>query len=110
MISRILCSAFVLFAFGFAELVLAEKPGESAAPVAQEEKVISGILVSTTADAVVMTDDTGENEQAHPVNAGTAITLDGEPVALTLLAKGDRLKVTLGQDGKVTNLEATRKK
>jgi hypothetical protein len=70
----------------------------------KEEKVHSGLVVSATADSLVMTDSAGKNEHAHKVGPGAAITVDGKPAKLAELKKGDKVQVALGQDGKVTRI------
>jgi len=76
----------------------------------KEEKVHSGIVLSVTADTLAMTDPDGKNEHSHKVDAGAAITIDDKPAKLPDLAKGDKVKVAIGQDGKVTRITATRTK
>jgi len=76
----------------------------------KDEKVHEGIVLSTTADTLAMTDKDGKNEHSHKVDAATAITIDGKPAKLPELVKGDMVKVAVGQDGKVTRIEAVRAK
>lgn len=76
----------------------------------KEEQVHNGVIVSITADTLVMTDAMGKNQHSHKVETSTAITIDGKPAKLPELTKGDAVKVAVGQDGKVTRIEATRAK
>jgi hypothetical protein len=72
--------------------------------------VFSGIIVSTTTDTLVVTDPDGKNEKPYKVDDGVAITIDGKPAKLPDLAKGDKVRVALGQDGKPTRIEVARNK
>lgn len=74
----------------------------------KEEKVHEGLVLSVTAETLVMTDRDGKNEHAHKVDDGTAVTIDGKPAKLPELAKGDKVKVTVGQDGKVVSIAVMR--
>jgi hypothetical protein len=73
-------------------------------------KVHDGLVVSTTAETLVMTDADGKNQHAHKVDEATAVTVDGKPAKLADLAKGDKVKVSAGQDGKVVSIAAMRSK
>jgi hypothetical protein len=70
----------------------------------------NGLVVSATADTLVMTDADGKNQHAHKVDEATAVTIDGKPAMLPDLVKGDKVKVSVGQDGKVTTVAAIRSK
>jgi len=74
------------------------------------EKIHEGIVVSVTGDLIVMTDSDGKNEHSHNTDAATSITVDGKPAKLPDLAKGDRVKVAIDEDGKVVRIAATRSK
>jgi hypothetical protein len=75
-----------------------------------EEKIHEGIVFSTTADTLVMTDKDGKNEHSHKIDAKVvAITIDGKPAKLAELSKGDKIKVALGEDGNVIRVAATRR-
>jgi len=74
------------------------------------EQTQDGIVLSATADTLVITDREGKNEQAHKIDEATAITIDGKPAKLPDLSKGDKVKVTVSQDGKVVRIMATRTK
>ena len=76
----------------------------------KEEKVHEGLVLSVTAEMLVMSDRDGKNEHAHKVDAATAVTIDGKPAKLPELVKGDKVKVAVGQDGKVVSIAATRTK
>ena len=76
----------------------------------KQEKIHEGIVVSVTADTLAMTDADGKNEHAHKLDAGVAITIDDKPAKAPDLTKGDKVKVAVGQDGKVTRIAATRSK
>ena len=73
-------------------------------------KVEEGLVLSVTAETLVMTDRDGKNERAQKVDQATAVTIDGKPARLPELAKGDRVKVATGQDGKVVSIMAVRAK
>lgn len=73
-------------------------------------KMHDGLVVSTTADTLVMTDADGKNQHAHKVDEATAVTIDGKPAKLADLVKGDKVKVSAGQDGKVVSIAAARSK
>jgi hypothetical protein len=74
----------------------------------KQEKIHDGIVLSVTADTLAMSDADGKNEHSHKVDAAAAITIDGKPAKLPDLAKGDKVKVAVGQDGKVVRVMATR--
>jgi hypothetical protein len=73
-------------------------------------KVEEGLVLSVTAETLVMTDRDGKNERAQKVDQATAVTIDGKPAKLPELAKGDKVKVSIGQDGKVVSIMAMRSK
>jgi hypothetical protein len=79
-----------------------------AARADKQEKIHDGIVLSVTADTLAMSDANGKNEHSHQVGPGAAITIDGKPAKLPDLAKGDKVKVAVGQDGKVVRIMATR--
>jgi hypothetical protein len=74
------------------------------------EKVQEGIVISATADMLVMTDSDGKNERAQKADGATAVTIDGKVAKLTDLAKGDKIKIAIDEDGKVVRIAATRTK
>ena len=76
----------------------------------KEMKIHDGVVVSTTADTLVMTDPDGKNQHAHKIDEATAVTIDGKPAKLADLVKGDKVKVSAGQDGKVVSIAASRTK
>ena len=55
---------------------------------ADETKSHEGLIVSATADKLVMTDKEGKNEHSHMISAATKITLNGQPAKLADLKKG----------------------
>ncbi len=69
---------------------------------AADEKTHEGILVSTSSDKLVMTDNDGKNEHSHMISSTTKFTLDGKTAKLSDLKKGHYLKVTTSKsaDGK----------
>jgi hypothetical protein len=73
-------------------------------------KMHEGVVVSTANDMLVMSDPDGKNQHAHRVDGATAVTIDGKPAMLLDLVKGDKVKVSVGQDGKVTSIAAMRSK
>jgi hypothetical protein len=74
------------------------------------EKVQDGVVLSTTAESLVMTDTDGKNERSYKVDGATAVTIDGKPAKLPELNKGDQIKVAMDEDGKVIRIAATRAK
>jgi hypothetical protein len=77
---------------------------------ADETKTHEGIIVSASADKLVMTDNQGKNEHSHMVSTAAKITLDGKAAKLADLKKGQFVKVTTTKatDGKesVTAIDA----
>jgi hypothetical protein len=101
----------ILLAVGllsFAPLVMAPVAGTAWADKAPKSE--DGLVLSVTAETLVITDRDGKNERAHRVDDATAVTIDGKPAKLPELTKGDKVKVTLGQDGKVVSIAAMRAK
>lgn len=84
-----------------------------AAQFAKAEKSHSGKVVSVTEGKnggegkLVMTDENGKNEHSHAISASTKITRNDKTVRLDDLKKGDTIKVTTADDGKVTQVAAT---
>lgn len=78
------------------------------------DKTHEGKIVSTTDGAagkdgkLAMTDKDGKNEHTHAIPPGTKISLNGKSAMLSELKKGDAVKVTTGDDGKVKEVAATR--
>jgi hypothetical protein len=78
-------------------------------PAADEAKTHEGIVVSASADKLVMTDNEGKKEHSHMVSTATKITLDGKPAKLADLKKGHFVKVTttkLNEKDVVTAIDA----
>lgn len=74
------------------------------------EKSHDGKVVSVSEGKLVMTDNDGKNEHSHMIGATAKITLDGKEAKLADLKKGDDIKVTQDDAGKVTAVAAKRKK
>lgn len=72
------------------------------------EKTHDGLIVSVAEGKLVMTDAQGKNEQTHTIGATAKITLNGKEAKLADLKKGDKVKVTADEAGKVTAVAATR--
>ena len=68
-----------------------------------------GTVVSVSDGKLTMTAKGSTDEHTHDVGIDAKITCDGKECKLTDLKKGDRVKVTMGADKKVTKIEATRK-
>ena len=92
--------AFAVVSFAAVTGVLADKA----------MKVHDGLVVSTAAETLVMTDAEGKNQHAHKIDEATVVTIDGKPAKLADLVKGDKVKVSVGQDGKVVQIAAARAK
>jgi len=75
-----------------------------------EDKSHDGLVVSVAEGKLIMSDKDGKNEHTHAIAATTKISLDGKPGKLADLKKGDAVKVTVGADGQVTAVAATRAK
>ena len=65
----------------------------------------TGVVVSTTAEKLVMSDEDGKNEHSHTITADTKVTLDSKDAAITDLKAGQKVSVTV-KDGKVTVVAA----
>jgi hypothetical protein len=72
------------------------------------DKTHDGLIVSVAEGKLVMSDADGKNEHTHNIGLTTKITLNGKEAKLADLKKGDKVKVTAGEDGKVTAVAATR--
>jgi hypothetical protein len=72
------------------------------------DKIHDGTVVSVAEGKLVMSDKDGKNEHTHAIGATCKITLNGKEAKLADLKKGDAVKVTAGDDGKVTAVAATR--
>jgi hypothetical protein len=79
-----------------------------AQPTWAADKTHDGVVVSVAEGKLVMTDKDGKNEHSHMIGATAKISLDGKAAKLADLKKGDTVKVTVGEDGKVTTVAATR--
>jgi hypothetical protein len=89
-------------AFALAALV-------SSAAIAAE-KTHEGTVVSAVGGKLTMVDKDGKNEHSHMIGATTKISLDGKAAKLEDLKKGDAVKVTTDDAGKVAAIAATRAK
>ena len=74
------------------------------------EKTHEGTVVSALAGKLTMVDKDGKNEHSHMVGTATKVSLDGKAAKLEDLKKGDAVKVTTDDAGKVTVIAATRAK
>jgi len=72
-----------------------------------EDATHDGTVVSVTDSKLTMTDKDGK-EHSHDIAATTPITLDGKEAKLADLRKGDKVRVSMGADKKVTKIEARR--
>jgi ABC-type Fe3+-hydroxamate transport system substrate-binding protein len=72
------------------------------------DKTQDGLIVSVAEGKLVMTDAQGKNEQTHAIGPTAKISLNGKEAKLADLKKGDKVKVTASEDGKVTAVAATR--
>jgi hypothetical protein len=75
---------------------------------ADDAKTHDGLVVSSAEGKLVMSDKDGKNEHTHQIGADSKITLDGKAAKITDLKKGDKVKVTTGEGGKVLAVAATR--
>ena len=72
-----------------------------------EDATHDGTVVSVTDTKLTMADKDGK-EHSHDVGLEAKITVDGKDAKLADLRKGDKIKVTMGADKKVTKVEARR--
>jgi hypothetical protein len=75
---------------------------------ADDAKTHDGLVVSSAEGKLVMSDKEGKNEHTHQIGADCKVTLDGKAAKITDLKKGDKVKVTTGDGGKVSAVAATR--
>jgi hypothetical protein len=75
---------------------------------ADDAKTHDGLVVSSAEGKLVMSDKEGKNEHTHQIGADCKVTLDGKAAKITDLKKGDKVKVTTGDGGKVLSVAATR--
>jgi hypothetical protein len=66
-----------------------------------------GTVVSVAEGKLVMADKE-RKEHSHDIGPAVKITLNGKEAKLADLKKGDAIKVTAGEDGKVKAVAATR--
>jgi hypothetical protein len=74
------------------------------------DKTHEGTVVSAVGGKLAMVDKDGKNEHTHTIGATAKISLDGKAAKLEDLKKGDAVKVTTDEGGKVTTVAATRAK
>jgi formylmethanofuran dehydrogenase subunit D len=72
------------------------------------DKTHDGLIVSVAEGKLVMSDADGKNEHTHAIGLTAKITLNGKEAKLADLKKGDKVKVTASEDGKVSAVAATR--
>lgn len=92
----------------FAALMLAIAVAVLANSAAAQDKTHEGIVASVAENKLVMTDKEGKGEHTHMIDAATHVTLDGKAAKITDLKKGDAVKVTTNNAGKVSAVAATR--
>ena len=80
---------------------------QAAISAADKAGTHEGTVVSAVEGKLTMTDKAGK-EHTHMIAASAKVTLDGKDAALTDLKKGDKVKVTTDDGGKVTQIAATR--
>lgn len=76
--------------------------------VDEKTKSHDGVVMSATAGKLTMTDREGKNEHTHEVTLVAKVTLNGQPVQLAQLMKGDMVSVTQDPEGKVISVVAMR--
>lgn len=74
------------------------------------DKTHEGKVVSTAEGKLVMTGKDDKGEHSHAIADATKVTLDGKSAKITDLHKGDMVKVTTDDSGKVSAVAATRSK
>jgi hypothetical protein len=74
---------------------------------AADDDTHEGTVVSASETKLVMADKDGK-EHSHDIGATATVTLNGKDAKLTDLKKGDKIKVTMGADKKVSKIEARR--
>jgi len=79
----------------------------NAALAAADAGTHEGTVVKAGEGKLVMTDKDGK-EHSHAVAAAAKVTLGGKEAKLADLKKGDKVKVTTDDTGKVSKVDATR--
>jgi phosphohistidine swiveling domain-containing protein len=74
------------------------------------EKTDKGIVASVSVGKLVMTDSEGKNEHAYVIPMEAKVTLNTAEAKLTDLQKGDAVTVSMGAEGEVLTVAATRTK
>jgi len=67
-----------------------------------------GTVVSVAENKLTMSGKDGKDEHTHEIGADAKVTLNGKEAKLADLKKGDKIKVTMGDDKKVAKVEAKR--
>ena len=75
---------------------------------AKDDAAHEGMVVSVAENKLTMAGKDGKDEHTHEIGADAKITLNGKEAKLADLKKGDKVKVTMGDDKKVTKIEAKR--
>ncbi|HEX3151087.1 MAG TPA: hypothetical protein VHR66_23610 [Gemmataceae bacterium] len=75
---------------------------------AKDDNTHEGTVVSVAEHKLTMSGKDGKDEHTHEVGADAKVTLNGKEAKLADLKKGDKIKVTMGDDKKVTKVEARR--
>ncbi len=101
-----------ILAFGFGMVIpLPQSVFAVFAEKSHDGKVVSVTAGTNGADGkLVMTDKDGNKEHTHAISKTVKITLDKKDAVLTDLKKGDAIKVTTDDNGKVTAVDASREK
>lgn len=94
----------------FAALLVAVAVAVLASSAVAQDKTHEGTVVSVAENKLVMTDKDGKGEHSHMIDAAAKVTLDGKAAKITDLKKGDSVKVTTDNAGKVSAVAATRAK
>lgn len=74
------------------------------------DKTDRGIVSSVSVGKLVMTDSEGKNEHAYVIPMEAKVTLNTKEAKLTDLQKGDAVTVSIGTEGEVISVAATRTK
>lgn len=74
------------------------------------EKTDKGIISSVSVGKIMMTDSEGKNERGYIVPMEAKVVLNNREAKLTDFEKGDAVVVTVGMEGEVIKVAATRTK
>jgi hypothetical protein len=75
---------------------------------AKDDNTHEGTVVSVSDNKLTMSGKDGKDEHTHDVGADAKVSLNGKDAKLADLKKGDKVKVTMGDDKKVSKIEAKR--